>query len=66
MRSEFIPEVAMAAGGGGGGGGAGVGTAIAAGAMAGAMVGMEVAAHERRRGPDVVVVNTGHHRHHRK
>lgn len=56
----------MAAGGGGGGGGAGVGTAIAAGAMAGAMVGMEVAAHERRRGPDVVVVNTGHHRHHRK
>lgn len=48
MRSEFIPEVAM--GGGmatGGGGGMGAGMAIAGGAMAGAMIGMEIAAHKR-------------------
>lgn len=62
MRSEFIPEVAMAGGAPRGGGGAGM--AIAAGAMVGTMAAIDIAEHERRRGPEVVVVNERHHRHH--
>ena len=69
FRSEWFPEVQMMAeggmgmGGGRGGGGAG---AMMAGAMVGAMVATDVMMHEehRRRGPEVVVVNT-HHRHRR-
>jgi len=49
LRSEFIPEVAMAAGGGGRGG-PGVGKAVAAGVITGAIVGAEIASHEHHRG----------------
>jgi len=62
LRSEFIPEVAMAMGGQGGGGGAG--KAIAAGAMIGTMAAIDIAEHDRRRGPEVVVVNEHHGRRH--
>jgi len=66
MRSEFIPEVAM---GGAemrtGGGGGGVGMAVAAGAMVGTMAAIDIAEHDRRRGPEVVVVNE-HHGHGRR
>jgi hypothetical protein len=61
LRSEFIPEVAMAMEGGRGGG-AGVGMAVAAGAMVGTMAAIDIAEHDRRRGPEVVVVNEHHGR----
>jgi hypothetical protein len=65
MKSEFISEVQMASGGGGGGGGAG--KAMMMGAMVGTMAAVDIAEHDRhRRGPEVVVVNEGHHGHHRR
>lgn len=62
MRSEFVSEVQMASGGGGGGG---AGKAMMMGAMVGTMAAVDIAEHDRRRGPEVVVVNEGHHGRHR-
>jgi len=66
MRSEFQGEVAMAGGAemARGGGGMGVGMGIAAGAAIGTMAAIDIAEHNHRRGPEVVVVNEG--RHHRR
>ena len=71
MRSEYIPEAAMAGGMGGGmameggKGGMGVGGALVAGAAIGTLAAIDIAEHDhRRRGPEVVVVNEHHGRHH--
>lgn len=70
MRSEYIPEMAMEGGMGGGmamesgRGGMGMGGAMLAGAAIGTMAAIDIAEHDnRRRGPEVVVVNEHHGRH---
>jgi hypothetical protein len=69
MRSEFFPEMGMGMEGGmameGGRGGMGVGGAVLAGAAIGTMAAIDIAEHDNRnrRGPEVVVVNEGHHHH---